>query len=82
MPTPTKEKTINIPVNGLTLVGRNEENGKAVCEVDLNDLRQINEADVVDMLIRDAQSDYKAGNYKTADNTADLISDLRGEYEN
>jgi len=82
MPTATKEKTINIPINGLTWVGTNEKNGRAICEVDIGALRQINEAEIIDILLHDARADYQAGNYKTAHSADELISELRGEYGN
>ena len=82
MPTKTKEKTINIPVNGLTCLHPSKRNpDKMVCEIDIDLFEQVNDPGTLDTIIRNARQDYKTGNFKTADSAEDLISDLRGKYE-
>ncbi len=83
MSTETKQQTITIPVTGLTYLHKSERNpDRMVCEIDMALLGTVNEQDVIDMMIREAQRDYEAGNYKTAHNADELIAGLRGAYEN
>ena len=51
-------------------------------EIDMALLGEVNEQDAIDMMIREARRDYRAGNYKTAHNADELIAGLRGAYEN
>ncbi|OIO50031.1 MAG: hypothetical protein CO042_03355 [Parcubacteria group bacterium CG_4_9_14_0_2_um_filter_41_8] len=77
MPTATKEKTINIPANGLTLLETNEQTGKAICEVNLRELYKINPPNMIDMMVAEAREEYRAGKTKGFTDVHALIDELK-----
>jgi len=77
MPTKTKKQTINIPINGLTFLRKNEKNGKAVCEVDFDLLEQVNKPNMIDLMVREARKEYKTGKTKGFTDAESLIADLK-----
>lgn len=70
-------KTINIPINGLTYIRKNEQNGKAVCEVDIDLLKKINQPNLIDQMVAEARAEYQAGQTKGFTDMDKLIADLK-----
>ena len=69
-------KTINIPINGLTYLRKNEQTGKAVCEIDIDLLKKINQPSLIDQMVAEARAEYEAGQTKGFTDMDALIADL------
>ena len=73
---PVKQATINIPLNGLTFLHRNEKNGRAVCEIDIKLLDEANRPNMIDLMVAEAREEYKAGKTRGFTSTKELLEHL------
>ncbi|MBI4135866.1 hypothetical protein HY477_03995 [Candidatus Uhrbacteria bacterium] len=69
--------TINIPLSAVRCVSGKPNEKLVVCEIDVEQLRMINEPQTIDELLAEADFDIAAGNYKEFTSMDDMIADLK-----
>ena len=72
-----KRPTINIPLAGLRCLTGYPKEKKVICEISIDELKQVNEPKTIDEIISSSRLDYALGNFKTFNSADDLIKDLR-----
>ncbi|PIZ74957.1 hypothetical protein COY06_03370 [Candidatus Peregrinibacteria bacterium CG_4_10_14_0_2_um_filter_41_8] len=65
---------IQIPLGALKCLSSKGE--KVILEINIKELKKVNQARTLDELISEARLDYASGDYKSFDNTDDLIAEL------
>lgn len=73
----TKTTTINVPIVGLKPLYRDDKKRTLVCEIDVDELKKVNEPKTLEEAIARAELDYSAGNYKSFKNPRDLMKYLK-----
>ncbi|OGL64442.1 hypothetical protein A3B21_05130 [Candidatus Uhrbacteria bacterium RIFCSPLOWO2_01_FULL_47_24] len=68
--------TINIPLSAVRCVSGKPKDKRVMCEIDVEQLRMINEPQTIDELLAAADFDIAAGNYKEYASMDAFISDL------
>ncbi|MBI2552347.1 hypothetical protein HYW17_03565 [Candidatus Uhrbacteria bacterium] len=69
--------TINIPLAAVRCVSAKPREKRVVCEIDLAQLRMVNEPRTLDELLVEADFDIAAGNYKQFASVGEMVDDLR-----
>lgn len=69
--------TINIPLSAVRCVSGKPKEKRVVCEIDVAQLRMVNEPQTIDELLAEADFDIATGNYKEFTSVDEMISDLR-----
>lgn len=69
--------TINIPLAAVRCVSGKPKEKRVVCEIDVEQLRLVNEPQTLDELLAEADFDIAAGNYKTFTSVDEMVDDLR-----
>jgi len=70
------EAMVKIPLSALRCILRYPKENKIVCEINIQGLSRLNEAETLDEIINEARLDYALGKYKTFSSTQDLITEL------
>lgn len=68
---------IKIPLGSFKCISSYPKEKKVLCEINVKDLRTINNPETVDELINVSRLDYALGKYKTFSRAKDLIKELR-----
>jgi len=76
-PKTKKRPTINIPLAGLRCLTGYPKEKKVICEINVDELKKVNEPETIDEIINSSRLDYALGNFKTFNSADDLIKDLR-----
>ena len=74
--TRTREAVVRIPLSALRCILRYPKEKKIVCEVNIEGIERLNEAETLDEIINQARLDYAMGSYKTFASAKDLITEL------
>lgn len=69
--------TINIPLSAVRCVSGKPKEKRIVCEIDVTELKMINEPKTVDELLAVADLDIAVGNYKQFGSIDEMVVDLR-----
>lgn len=69
--------TINIPLSAVRCVSGKPNEKRVVCEIDVSQLKMINEPETVDELLAQTDFDIAAGNYKEFSSVDAMVDDLR-----
>mgnify|MGYP001607683874 CR=1 FL=1 len=72
-----QEATINIPLSAVRCVSGKPREKRVMCEIDVAQLRMINEPQTIDELLAAADLDIAAGNYKQFSSVDEMVADLR-----
>lgn len=69
--------TINIPLSAVRCVSGKTSEKRVVCEIDVEQLKMVNEPQTIDELLAEADFDIAAGNYKQFSSIDEMVADLR-----
>ena len=69
--------TINIPLSAVRCVSGKPKHNRVMCEIDVEQLRMMNEPKTIDELLAAADFDIAAGNYKEFTSIDDMVTDLK-----
>lgn len=69
--------TINIPLSAVRCVSGKPNEKRVVCEIDIAQMRMINEPRTIDELLGEADFDIAAGHYKQFGSVDAMVDDLR-----
>lgn len=72
----TQGATINIPLSAVRCVSGKPKEKRVVCEIDVAQLRMVNEPRTIDELLAEADLDIASGNYKQYGSMEDFLADL------
>ena len=73
---PKKQSTVNIPLSALRCLSGYPKEKKVICEINMDELKKVNEPETIDEIISSSRLDYALGNFKTFNSADDLIKDL------
>lgn len=68
---------VKIPLSALRCILRYPKEKKIVCEINIKDIKRLNDAETLDEIINESRLDYALGNYTTHSSTKSLIAELR-----
>lgn len=68
---------IRIPLASLRCLLSYPKENKIICEIDIKNMKRINDSKSLDEIISESRLDYALGNYKTFSSAKDLIAELR-----
>lgn len=72
-----KEPVITIPLSALRCISSHPKDKKILCEINVLEMKRINEAGTFDEIINEARLDYAKGDYKTFTNSKNLLKYLK-----
>ncbi|MFH1859031.1 MAG: hypothetical protein ABIJ80_02090 [Patescibacteria group bacterium] len=74
--TATKQSMINIPLHALECISGYPKEKKILCEININELKKVNEPQTIDEMATEAKLEYFSGKLKGFKDTKKLINYL------
>lgn len=72
-----KEARINIPLSALRCISRYPKEKKIICEINITDIKRVNNSKTLDEIINEARLYYALGRFKTFTKANELIAYLK-----
>lgn len=71
-----QQAKVTIPLGAMRCISGYKKDRKVICEIDMDELERVNDAETFDEIISQARLDYALGNYEVFNSAEELIKDL------
>jgi len=71
-----KQAIVTIPLGAMRCISGYPKERKVICEINMDELERVNDAETFDEIIGQARLDYALGDYKGFNSAEELIKDL------
>ncbi|MBU4332675.1 hypothetical protein KKD19_05630 [Patescibacteria group bacterium] len=71
-----KQARVTIPLGAMRCISGYPKERKVICEINMDALEKVNDAETFDEIISQARLNYALGNYETFNSARELVEDL------